>query len=357
MHIVREIASPAGALAFQPELGAVPVEGGDASLTYAVYFEGLEAFVSQEDFAPLRVAFEAAGQPEALAGAREIVLRAEKHGALYHPASVTVRLPGAEAKLCVNVAAAPVAVACLEQEAGLLAGLRDRFTPEFLPYPLAFGREGGLAFLLEEWFSGFHEFHQDGAGNVRLWDYDAGERTLSGDEAARIYREAARIMTRYCDMETGAAVGPWHHGAGDFVARVDSGRVDVRLVTVRGHSPSRSFAEAGPMAGRLAALAFFTNMTMRMRLDRAAGVGDLCLAGDRAGRAAVEGFALALGERGDVEDRGQGVLDFLRSFSAAELAGAGEQLLEPCPAEEEALVQAAWPRHAAVLAEALARVC
>ena len=355
MRILREIASPGGTLAFRSELGAVAVEGGAPSLTYAAYFEGLERFVSRDGFAPLWGALAASGFPRETGADCEVVLRAEKHGALYHPASVTVRCGGLGRKLCVNVAATPVAVACLEQESELLAGLRDRFAPEFLPCPHAFGRDGGMAFLLEEWFSGFHEFHQDGAGHVRLWDYDAGERTLSDDEAALVYQEAARIMTRYFDADTGAAIGPWHHAAGDFVARAADGRVDVRLITVRGHGPSRSFVEAGPMAGRLAALAFFANMTMRMRLDRVDGVGRLVLADERVAEAAVGGFVQALGERADVDDGGLGVLDFLGSFSVEEMAGAGEQLMDPCPPEEEALLRAAWPAHAAALVAALAK--
>ena len=44
------------------------------------------------------------------------------------------------------------------------------------------------------------------------------------------------------------------------------------------------------LAEKLAALAFFTNLTMRMRLDRVDGVGELVLAGDDVAVAAVEGF-------------------------------------------------------------------
>ena len=353
MHSIREIASPRGALAYDPQRGAVPVEGGPAGLTYAAYFEGLAAFLRRDGFAPLRRALEASGRTGGLEGASALVVRAEKHGALYHPASVTVRFPDGEAKLCVNVAATPVAVACLEAEAGLLARLRDRFTPEFLPCPFAVGRVGDLAFLLEQWFVGFHEFHQDGAGRVRLWDYDAGERLLSGDEAASLYQEAARIMTRYFDAATGDAIGPWHHAAGDFVARLADGGVAARLVTVRGHGASRHFVEAGPMAERLAALAFFTNLTMRLRLDRVDGVGALVLAGDETVRALVGGFALGLGEREDIDDGGMAILDFLGSFSSEELAGVGVQLGDPCPPEEAALLAQAWPGHAALVYKAL----
>lgn len=356
MHIVREIATPHGATAYTPQAAGAPVEGDATGLTYGRYFGALEAFVSEDGFAPLRCALAALGRKDGLDGAREVVLRAEKHGALYHPASCTVRFPDGEVKCCVNVAAAPVAVACLEAESGLLETLRERFAPEFLPRPLACARVEGLGMLLEEWFAGFHEFHQDGAGRVRLWDFDAGERLLDAAEAAALYGEAARILTRCYDPATGASIGPWHHAAGDFVARAGADGLAVRLVTVRGHGAARAFTEAGPMAERLAGLSFFANMTMRARLDRVDGVGALVLAEAGVVEAIVSGFARALGEREDVGDGGLGLLDFLGSFCAEELAGAGIQLMEPCPAEERALLEAAWPGHAAALVAGLARI-
>mgnify|MGYP001481531539 CR=1 FL=1 len=356
MHILKEIATPQGAVAYRQEQAASPVEGGESWLTYGAYFAALEAFVAGEGGQALARAAGELGRAGGLEGAAAIILRAEKHGALYHPASLTLRYPDGAVKLCVNVAATPVAVACLEEEAGLLAGLRRRFTPEFLPRPYLLGRSGELAFLLEEWFDDYHEFHQDGSGRVRLWDFDGGERLLPSAQALALYREAARILTRYFDAATGAAIGPWHHAAGDFVARVADGTVSARLITVRGHDAARNFTEAGPMAERLAALAFFTGMSMRLRLDRVDGVGELVLAGEDVAGAAVAGFAQGLGEREDIGDGGLGILDFLGSFSSEELAGAGAQLLEPCPPEEQAVLTAAWPRHAAALVEALARV-
>lgn len=356
MRIIKEIATPGGAIAFVADKATVPVDGDGTGLTYGAYFDALEAFVSANGHEPLARALAAAGQVAGVDTAREVVLRAEKHGALYHPASCTVRFPEGEAKWCVNVASAPVAVACLATEAGLLEQLRERYAAPFLPCPLAYAEIDGLGMLLEEWFGGFHEFHQNGAGRIRLWDFDAGERLLSAAEAGALYGEAARILTRYFDPLSGAHVGPWHHAAGDFVARVDDAGVAVRLVTVRGYAAPRSYTDAGPMAERLAGLQFFTNMTMRMRLDRVDGVGELVLAGPEVVGDIVAGFAKALGERADMGDGGLGLLDFLGSFSDEELAGVGAQLMEPCPSDEQALLTAAWPEHGAALVAGLSRV-
>ncbi|OLN27921.1 hypothetical protein DVDV_1886 [Desulfovibrio sp. DV] len=354
MSITRQIASPQGLLDYRPELGAVAVEGGDG-LTYETYFAGLEAFACGEARAALLAALVAAGCPAAGTGIDALVIRAEKHGALYHPASLTVRGGGVEVKLCVNVAATPAAVALLEQEAGLLAGLRTHFTPDYLPCPHAFATSGGMAFLLEDWFAGFHEFHQDGTGRVRLWDYDAGERSLEARPALEIYRQAAHILTRYYHADTGAGIGPWHHAAGDFVARVAGEAVAVRLITVRGYGAGQDFTEAGQLADKLAALAFFTNMTLRMRLDRVEGVGELVLAGEDVAETAVQGFVSGLAAQGLAAETQRGILDFLGSFSPEELARAGSGLGWPCPEDEAALLARAWPGHARALVAALAR--
>jgi hypothetical protein len=350
MQIIRVIASPGGDLSFGRNQAGVGLEGCP-SVTYGDYFQALEAFLTGEDQAPLRAALADRGEVGAI---ERLVLRAEKHGALYHPASVEVAWDGGRARYCVNVAVEPVGGACLEQEAGLLAGLRARFTPEFLPCPYAAGRVGSFWLLLEAWFEGFHEFHQDGTGRVRLWDFELGERLLSGEQSLALYREAARILTRYFGGTSGERIGPWHHAAGDFVARVDSRGVTVRLITVRGHGSAGDFSQAGPMAGRLALLSFFLTLTMAMRLDRVDGVGQAVLAGEDVAEAAVAGFADALAEREDTRGEAAGMLEFLASFAPQELAEAAVRLAEPFAPGEAGLVEAAWPGHAAAVARALA---
>lgn len=320
----------------------MPLEGSPA-VSYGRYFEALEAFLARDDWAALRGAGVDVGAVE------RVVVRAEKHGALYHPASVEA----GGVRLCVNVAVEPTGVACLEREAGLLTRLRRR-DARWLPCPYASGRADGMGFLLEAWFGGFHEFHLGADGRVRLWDFDRGERVLTPEEAMAVYREAAAILTRYFDVETGARIGPWHHAAGDFVARVDARGVAVRLITVRGHDPAGDFSAAGPMADRLALLSFFLTTTMAVRLDRVDGVGALLLAGEDVAEAAVAGFAQALGERADMREPAGELLGFLASFGPEELAMAAGQVAEPVAPEAAALVEAAWPGHAAAVHRALA---
>jgi len=342
MQVTRRIATPCGDGNVGATEAAMPLEGSP-TVSYGRYFAALEAFLARDGWAALGKAGVDIG------GVDRLVLRAEKHGALYHPASVEA----GGVRLCVNVAVEPTGMACLQQEAGSLAVLRERYAPQWLPCPYATGEAEGMAFLLEEWFGGFHEFHSGQDGRVRLWDFDRGERVLAPGETLAVYRQAARILTRYFDVETGARIGPWHHAAGDFVARIEGGAVEVRCITVRGHAPAGDFSQAGPMAGRLALLSFFLTMTMAMRLDRVDGVGALRLAGEDVAEAAVAGFAEALGERSDLGEASAEALGFLASFGPQELEAAARQVAEPFAAGEAPLVDAAWAGHATALCRAL----
>jgi hypothetical protein len=238
----------------------LPLDGCDAQPTYGAYFEIIEAFVARDGYAPLREAL--AGTGCGLEAVREIVLKAEKHGALYHPASVTLGgADGEMVRLCVNVARRTWPG--LPGRGGGLAWqhcgadsaeriCRARMRP---------GRSPACGMLLEQWFAGFHEFHQDGRGP----EVGCGTTMSASGCSIPVSRwpstvRGARILTLHFDPETGASLGPWHHAAGDFVARVVGGAaVDVRCITVARYGAAHNFSQAGPMAGKLALLAFFTD--------------------------------------------------------------------------------------------------
>ena len=94
-----------------------------------------------------------------------------------------------------------------------------------------------MAMFLGEWFSGFNEFHLSrdpatGQGRILVWDYGAGDFFLSPEQAAGVYKEAAKILTAYYNLETFEQIFSWHHAAGDFVLKLEKGRMKVRLITV-----------------------------------------------------------------------------------------------------------------------------
>jgi len=113
----------------------------------------------------------------------------------------------------------------------------------------------------------------------------------------------AYILTCYYDLQTFAQIHPWHLAAGDFIARIEGDRVEVRLVAARQYGPL-----IGPPDLRVeeALLFFLLNLTLRIRLDRLDGVGDLAWADKGCLRPAVAGFDQALKDRqqtGELPDK------------------------------------------------------
>ncbi len=99
-----------------------------------------------------------------------------------------------------------------------------------------------LSLFLADWFEGFHEFHLsldplDGIQKLVLWDGSPRPNYLSRHQTRHVYIEISKILTLYYNPRTYDQIFPWHHGAGDFVVRVDGDRIEVRLVTVRQYGP------------------------------------------------------------------------------------------------------------------------
>jgi hypothetical protein len=127
-----------------------------------------------------------------------------------------------------------------------------------------------------------------------LWDLDHGYAELSSDETAEIYRHSARILTSFYDTETYEEIFPWHHASGDFVVSRHDGNIDVKLITIRQYAPRAVFQEASPENRVTALLVFLANLTIRMRLDRLDGVGEVTWAGEGCVTATIRGFFDAL---------------------------------------------------------------
>jgi hypothetical protein len=184
--------------------------------------------------------------------------------------------------------------------------LNDGFPLSFLPKVYGFGEvvTGGnrkLSMFLAQWFQGYNEFHlskdlSDNSEKISVWD-EAGSRFfLSAEQQAEICRQAAKILAYYYNVETFEQIFAWHHAAGDFVLRIDSNVVDLKLVTVRRYAPllqdlnRPENGDKGPETILQALLLFFLGLSIRMRLDRLDGVGDITWADARVVPAILEGF-------------------------------------------------------------------
>jgi hypothetical protein len=115
---------------------------------------------------------------------------------------------------------------------------------------------------------------------------------------------------------------PWHHAAGDFIARVtDDKVVDIRLTTVRGYEPFLS-TEEDMVHPTLALFYFLLHLSIQMRLDKLDGVGDIIWADELCIEATIAGFFQALETKKDFIDSlgsTESFLNLLRSFSRDDL--------------------------------------
>jgi hypothetical protein len=197
--------------------------------------------------------------------------------------------------------------------------------------------------FLCQWLTGFHEFHlsrrADGDLGTVVWAAEGVNFFLSPERARRLYREVARLLARHYDSSTFEQIFPWHHAAGDFVVRPDADDFAVRLVTVRQYAPMFSVRPEGPElptgspAGSVLAsgpeangaseaeleglLLFLANLSLRNRLDRLDGVGDVVVADPWVIEASLEGALAGLGDGPATAFR-----EYLRSRAPGELAEA-----------------------------------
>ncbi len=237
---------------------------------------------------------------------REIRIFLAKHGAFYHPARVEVSAGQQSAVFVLNVAVSETGVRTIQEEYRNLKRLNDEFALSFIPRVYGFGEVNGAAnrkipIFLGDWLEGYHEFHISGDpsghdGNILLWEGGETRSFLSSAQQAEIYRQAAKILTYYYNVESFEQIFGWHHAAGDFIVRIDNTVVDLKLIAVRRYAPllkNPGHPEndgADPEMILQALLLFFFNLSLRMRLDRIDGVGDIVWAGRPAVAATLAGF-------------------------------------------------------------------
>lgn len=340
-----------------PEPGAAPTVGD--------YFQALEAFCTGEGAAVLSRLHRRGAVGEV--PLEEIRVFLAKHGAAYHPARLETRGGGVRHEWVANVAFSAEGRRLIRRETAILARLNAATRLPYLPEVYgAFSLEprSGPRFdlWLGQWFSGFCEFHLHRGGpgeppRLRLWDPAAGSCDLTPGAAKAIYREAARILTLYLDLERFEEIALWHHAAGDFVACSGPEGVAVRLIAVREYRPLfGGAAAAGPddgVAARLTRLLlFFLALSLHTRLDRLEGTGEFALAPEEAVFATREGVLAALAEKAEGFP--------LAEAFAALLSSCGEKdFLELCSgivarrypegSPERRLLAGALPAHAAAL--------
>ncbi|RKX57917.1 MAG: hypothetical protein DRP28_05870, partial [Thermodesulfobacteriota bacterium] len=207
------------------------------------YFEAIKDFILRDQGRPLvRVLREQLKADIGPDGISEILIRTEKHGALYHLASAEVFSGRQSMKMCVSTAVSENEKAWLRHEFDLLKFLNSTFALPYLPVPYFQGDtrvhsdhgDESLTMSLTEWFEDYHEWHlsmdeKGGKQRICIWDLQRGLCFASKEEGFEIFRQISKVLTLYYDTRDFNQIYPWHHAAGDFIVRRKDGIIDVKL--------------------------------------------------------------------------------------------------------------------------------
>ena len=276
-------------------------------ITHADYFEAVRSYLIDAGRTHIQKALAAHfPQYETLFKPDRMDVVLEKHGEFYHPARIDILIYERSISLALNVAVTPAGSDCMTSEVSALDRVAQRLPPGNVPTVFGHAEVSGpnnltMPMFLADWFNGFHEFHlsinpRGGRQGMVVWDTQNEPFYLSEQQQVDVYRQVAFLLTRAYDPDTTKQIYPWHHAAGDFIVRVSDASVSLRLITVRQYAPTLGGGDQGldDEARLMALLVFFLNLTLRNRIDRLDGTGDMAWAGSRAVAATVGGAIEAL---------------------------------------------------------------
>ncbi|MDM8540466.1 hypothetical protein QUF90_05205 [Desulfococcaceae bacterium HSG9] len=276
----------------------------DDAVTYCEYFEAIRLFLKKNSFrnllAPIATQYSSV-MPDDINAIRIIQ---EKHGAFYHPARLEVDIKTQCYRFALNVAISDAGLNSINQEYAALRYLNLTFPFHFLPEVYLKGKiavnngKKSIGIVMAEWLDGYDEFHlshkPNGKSGIVVWDQKQGAWFLPEDRILELYTKAAEILTCYYNIDTFEQIFPWHHGAGDFILKAGhDDRLTVKLITVRQYTAMLDFDDGNQKSDEIqmeALLLFLLNLSIRMRLDRIDGVGDIAWANDTAVEGVLKGF-------------------------------------------------------------------
>jgi hypothetical protein len=287
-------------------------QDNDIFINHGDYFTAARNFLERDRFATItHLVSQHLNRKILSQEIKEIRIFLDKHGEFYHPSKIETVLQAVKISFVLNVAVTDVGKQCAQREYRLLKKLNAQYPDSFVPKVCAQGSvfikmdQVEIRMFLGEWFEGFNEFHisldpDDKKYKIMVWDHEHGNFFLTPYQTMELYRQAAKILTYYYNVETFEQIFSWHHAAGDFVLTCQKGDIELKLVTVRQY---RSMYENTITPESIepdselileALLVFFLNMTIKMRIDRLDGVGDIVWSDDVAIKGILKGFFEAL---------------------------------------------------------------
>ena len=307
----------------------------EITVSYGEYFYAVRKFLENQGGRPLIDAINHQLQCKVdCDDLQRIDIFLEKHGEYYHPARVEVRLDHRHLTFVVNVAISEAGKACSENDYNNIKALNDGLPYSFLPSVYCRGEVTvgenpiKMSLFMGQWLKGYHEFHLSrkpgtNSDQIVIWDPVKGPVSLAADASLSIYRQVAMILTAYYNPTTYEQIFAWHNAAGDFVVKPENGGFDVKLVTVRKYAPLFAGVESDAETVFETLLLFLLNMSIRMRLDRLDGVGQIVWAGTQAVQGTLLGFfdGLALQVRHQLipEPLTEYAQDYIKALSKTDL--------------------------------------
>ncbi|MFO7965748.1 MAG: hypothetical protein R6U50_17615 [Desulfobacterales bacterium] len=286
------------------------IESSDDRVCLGEYFSAIQSFLSLDDYQPVFSALNRTfGNERSNEALRDIRVFLMKHGQYYHAARINVLFGDSAYTFVVNAAASPAGISVIDAEIESLNRLNRIFPYSYVPNVFARGDirlEHGrmLRMFLGEWFDGYKEFHlSPGPGGtpmrIVVWNDEEGGYFLKASAVENLYSKIAALLTAYYNVATYEHIALWHHAAGDFILKQDGGNLSLKLISVRNYRPMLENAahDIGTMLDAL--LIFLLQMSIRTRLDRADGVGDLEWAQQWAVAGTLDGFFQGLKVQAD----------------------------------------------------------
>jgi len=272
----------------------------------------------------------------------------------------------------INVAVSSVGKQYIKREYAQLRKMCSEFELCFVPkiYGIGSGttKHGvSLSMFMGEWFQGFFEFHisvdQDNQNKLVIWDTEKENFFLSSNQALDVYRKCAMILTWHYNIESFEQIFSWHHAAGDFVVKPEYGdKVSMRLITVRKYAPIIQNPGDDPESMVYGLLVFLLNMSVKNRLDRLDGTGELVWAGAGVAQETLRGFFqgldLKIKSKNIPDNFDQFFIKYLRSYSKKELYDTAEAVVKRivCHKEELDFIKYQLKKHIAELHSAIANL-
>jgi hypothetical protein len=233
-----------------------------------------------------------------------------KHGEFYHPSRIEACIQDKRMFFVLNAAISRTGRIHIRDEYRNLKKLNLEFPLTVLPQvygcdQVEIPKNRTVVMFLGQWFENYDEFHisrdpSDHKKKIVIWDTKGGNDFLTAAQSLDLYTQAAWILTNYFNLETFEQINSWHHAAGDFIVSRDNNEIDLKLISVRRYASRFKPFDTGTNTGHdvelilQALLLFFLSLSVKMRLDRLDGVGEIVWADDIAVQGTLIGFLNAL---------------------------------------------------------------